>query len=395
MQTDTAALKEQFHRTFGAGHGGVSDRVRVIRAPGRVNLIGEHTDYNDGFVFPMAIEPEVRVVCRQRGDGRVRLSSTLFPDNVAEFSLQELIKPGPRGSWDNYSKGVAAELMAAGIPLVGMDALIGNTLPPGGGLSSSAAVEVSTAVALLTLAGMEMTPQRIALICQKAEHEYAGVPVGIMDQTIVAAGRANHAMLLDCRDQSKQFIPLDARDVRVVVANSMVKHELSGGEYAERRRQCEEGVAYFKTLNSAVRALRDVTAGDVNAAEGKLPDVVYRRCRHVVTENTRTTRAASELHHRNYEEFGRLMVQSHQSLRDDYNVSTPELDYLVEEAVKVKGVYGARMTGGGFGGCIIALTQPRSVDALTEHLKKTYPAKFGKDPVIFATAATAGASVVE
>jgi galactokinase len=395
MQTDTAALREQFHRTFGAGYGGVSDRVRVVRAPGRVNLIGEHTDYNNGFVFPMAIEPEVRFACRQRGDGRVRLASTLFPDGVSEFSLQEPITRGPRGAWDNYSKGVASELVAAGIPLVGMDAMIANTLPAGGGLSSSAAVEVATAVALLTLAGMEMTPQRIALLCQKAEHEFAGVPVGIMDQTIVAAGRAGHAMLLDCRDGSKQFIPLDSRDVRVVVANSMVKHELSGGEYAERRRQCEEGVAYFKTLNPAVKALRDVSAVDVEAAEGKLPGVVFRRCRHVVGENGRTTRAASELHHRNYEEFGRLMVESHASLRDDYEVSTPELDFLAEEAVKVKGVYGARMTGGGFGGCIVALAQPRAVEPLTEHLKKAYPARFRKEAVIFATAATAGATVLE
>src|SRR3954469_1142612 len=395
MQTDTAALKEQFHRTFGGGHGGVSDRVRVIRAPGRVNLIGEHTDYNEGFVFPMAIEPEVRIVCRQRGDGKVRLSTTLYPDKICEFSLQSPIEPSPRGHWENYSKGVAAELVAAGIPLVGMDALIGNTLPPGGGLSSSAAVEVSTAVALLTLAGMEMTPQRIALICQKAEHEYAGVPVGIMDQTIVAGGRANFAMLLDCRDKSKQFIPLDARDVRVVVVNSMVKHELSGGEYAQRRKQCEEGVAHFKTINPSVRALRDVTTADVQAAEGKLSNVVYRRCRHVVTENSRTTRAASELHHRNYEEFGKLMVQSHRSLRDDYEVSTPELDFLVEESLKVKGVYGARMTGGGFGGCIIALAQPRAVDPLASQLKQAYAARFKKDPVIFATAATAGAGVVE
>jgi galactokinase len=216
-----------------------------------------------------------------------------------------------------------------------------------------------------------------------------------MDQTIVAAGRANHAMLLDCRDQSKQFIPIDARDVRVVVVNSLVKHELTGGEYAQRRKQCEEGVAYFKTLKPSVRALRDVTPAEVNAAEGKLPDVVYRRCRHVVTENVRTARASSELHHRNYEEFGRLMVQSHQSLRDDYEVSTPELDYLVEESVKVKGVYGARMTGGGFGGCIIALAQPRAVEPLTAALKKAYPERFKKDPVIFATAAMAGAGVVE
>ena len=393
MQGDIAAMKELFHRTFGAGHS--TERVHVVRAPGRVNLIGEHTDYNDGFVFPMAIEPEVRVVCRARGDGRVRLASTLFPGQVSEFSVQEPIRPGPRGAWDNYVKGVAAELVAAGITLVGMDALLANTLPPGGGLSSSAAVEVATALSLLTLAGMEVNRDRIALLCQKAEHEFAGVPVGIMDQTIVAAGRANHAMLLDCRDQSKQFIPLDSRDVRVVVVNSMVKHELTGGEYAERRRQCEEGVAHFKTLNPSVRALRDVMPNEVENAKGKLSDVVFRRCRHVVGENNRTTRAASALHNRNYEEFGKLMVQSHESLKGDYEVSTPELDFLAAEAVKVKGVYGARMTGGGFGGCIVAFAQPRSVEPLTERLKQQYPAKFRKEPTIFATAATAGASVIE
>ncbi len=388
-------VKELFHRTFGPAVQACGTRVHVIRAPGRVNLIGEHTDYNDGFVFPMAIEPEVRIVCRARTDGRVRLASTIFPDNVSEFSLSGQIAAGPKGAWDNYSRGVAAELVAAGIPLVGMDALISNTLPVGGGLSSSAAVEVATARALLTLAGTEMDPGRVALLCQKAEHEYAGVPVGIMDQTIVAGAKAGHAMLLDCRDLAKQFIPIDTRELRVVVVNSMVKHELSGGEYAQRRKQCEEGVAAFRQTNPTVRALRDVHLSDVEAARGTLSDVVFRRCRHVVSENGRTTRAASELHHRNYEEVGQLMVQSHASLRDDYEVSTPELDFLVEESVKIRGVYGARMTGGGFGGCIVALAQPRAVEPLAEQLKQSYPQRFGKEPMLFATSPTAGASVVE
>ena len=387
-------VKELFHRTFGDGQG-PNTRVHVIRAPGRVNLIGEHTDYNDGFVFPMAIEPEVRIVCRARTDGRVRLASTIFPDSISEFSLNGQIAAGPKGSWDNYSRGVAAELVEAGIPLVGMDALISNTLPVGGGLSSSAAVEVATARALLKLAGTEMDPGRVALLCQKAEHEYAGVPVGIMDQTIVAGAKAGHAMLLDCRDLTKQFIPIDTRELRVVVVNSMVKHELSGGEYAQRRKQCEEGVAEFRRTNPTVRALRDVHLSDVEAARGKLSDVVFRRCRHVVSENERTTKAASELHHRNYEEVGQLMVQSHASLRDDYEVSTPELDFLVEESIQIRGVYGARMTGGGFGGCIVALAQARAVEPLAERLKQSYPQKFGKEPMLFATSPTAGASVVE
>ena len=359
-----------------------------------MNLIGEHTDYNDGFVFPMAIEPEVRIVCRSRPDQIVRLASTVYPNEFVEFSLQEKIQKG-KPSWGNYSRGVVAELIDAGIPLVGMDALVSNTLPVGGGLSSSAAVEVATAVSMLTLAGSTMDRTRIALLCQKAEHEYAGVPAGIMDQTIVAAGRAEHAMLLDCRDDGKTFVKLDHHELRVVIVNSMVKHELSGGEYAQRRRQCEEGVAVFRHDNPSVKALRDVTPEQVEAARSRLSDVVYRRCRHVVRENNRTTEAAQALSAQRYERFGELMVQSHDSLRDDYEVSCPELDYLVEEAMKVKGVYGARMTGGGFGGSIVALVQPRSVEPLTEHLHKTYTARFGRQPGVFVTTATEGASVIQ
>jgi galactokinase len=389
MGADTAAIRQEFERVFGAG-----GRVHVIRAPGRVNLIGEHTDYNDGFVFPMAIEPDVRIVCRGRDDSRVRLASTLFPGEVAEFSLQETIRAG-QPKWANYSKGMAAELIEAGIPLVGMDAMLFNTLPMGGGLSSSAALEVGTGQALLTLAGLKMDPGRLALLAQKAEHEYAGVPVGIMDQTIVAGGKAGHAMLLDCRDLSKQFIALDEKEVKVAVVNSMVKHELSGGEYAERRRQCEEGVRFFQRQNPEIRALRDVSLPQVVAAEGKLDDVVFRRCRHVVGENTRTTEAATKLGRRDYEEFGELMLESHDSLRHDYEVSIPELDYLVEESMRVKGVYGARMTGGGFGGCIVALVQPRAVAPLRDHLTRTYHEKFNIDPAMFVTVATAGVSVLE
>jgi galactokinase len=391
MQTlvNASDLKANFLNVFGPGK-----KLHVVRAPGRVNLIGEHTDYNDGFVFPMAIEPEVNIVCRAREDGMVRLASTVFPNEFVEFSLQKPIERA-KPTWGNYSRGVAAELIEAGIPLSGMDALISNTLPVGGGLSSSAAIEVSTATALLALAGLSMDPQRLALICQKAEHEYALVPCGIMDQTIVAAGKPGTAMLLDCRDLSKSFIPLDPKELRVVVVNSMVKHELSGGEYAQRRKQCEEGVAILQKTHKGVRALRDVTMPMVDAAKHEMSDVVYRRCRHVVGENTRTVTAANNLTNRNYEEAGELMVQSHDSLRDDYEVSCPELDFLAAEAMKVRGVYGARMTGGGFGGCIVALTQPRSVSALTEHLHKTYTQKFGRQPTSFDTTATAGASVIE
>ena len=395
MSDSVAEIKQEFARVFGSATPSAPNvRTHVIRAPGRVNLIGEHTDYNDGFVFPMAIEPEVKVLCRARSDGKVRLASTAFPNQLIEFSVLEKIKRG-EPSWSNYTRGVAAELIGAGIPIDGADMLLANTLPVGGGLSSSAAIEVSSALAFLTIQGLKMEGDRLALICQKAEHEYALVPCGIMDQTIVSQGKAGHAMLLDCRDLSKQFVAIDSRELRVVIVNTMVSHELAEGEYGKRRKQCEEAVAYFRKENPAIKALRDVTMKQIDAAAGKLDDLILRRARHVVSEIHRTTAAAGELSQRHYEVVGELMVQSHNSLRDDYEVSCPELDFLVTESMKVKGVYGARMTGGGFGGCIVALVQPRSVDPLTEHLKRTYKDQFNLDPAVYVTAAAAGASVLE
>jgi len=388
METAVPDVREEFARIFGDG-----GRIWTIRAPGRVNLIGEHTDYSDGFVFPMAIEPEVRIACRARTDGKVRLASTVFPGQIAEFSIDRKIERG-EPAWANYSRGVAAEFLAAGIPLVGMDAVFINTLPVGGGLSSSAAIEVGTARALLALNGRDMDERRLALLCQRAEHHYANVPCGIMDQTIVASGRKGHAMLLDCRDLSRTFVPIDPTELRVVIVNSMVRHELSGGEYAERRRQCEQGVAHFANSGPKIKALRDVNIEQLQSAKSALPEVVYRRCRHVITENARTTKAAQKLADRHYEQVGELMVQSHNSLRDDFEVSCVELDFLSAEAITIKGVYGARMTGGGFGGCIVALVQPGAIERFSQHLNQAYPAKFGKKPGIFVTTATQGASVL-
>ncbi|MCC6424971.1 MAG: galactokinase [Phycisphaerales bacterium] len=383
------AIHGQFHSTFGPG-----GRVRLIRAPGRVNLIGEHTDYNEGFVFPMAIEPEVRFACRARTDGMVRLVSSLFPKQIIEFSIQHKIERS-EPAWSNYVRGVAAELIGAGIAIEGMDLYIDNTLPMGGGLSSSAAIEVGTALCFLTQQGQKMDLTRLALLCQKAEHEYALVPCGIMDQTIVSSGREGHAMLFDCRNGTKQFIRIDEKELRVVIVNSMVKHELSGGEYALRRKQCEEGAAFFHRINPAIRSLRDVTIKQLDESKGKLDPIIYKRCRHVVSENHRTTDAALALERKHYDRAGELMVQSHQSLRDDFQVSCAELDFLAEQAMTVKGVYGARMTGGGFGGCIVALVQPRAVESLSHHLTESYQKKHQIKPAVYVTTATAGASVVQ
>jgi galactokinase len=424
MPANYQPVKEQFEDTFGGG-----GTLHLVRAPGRVNLIGEHTDYNDGFVFPMAIEPHVLIAFRARTDGKIRLASTLYPDEIAEFSLKQKITPGPPKHWANYSKGITAMLVDAGVPLVGMDAMLSNTLPMGGGLSSSAALEIGTGRALLALAKTDVdgkslerlpplcscahcTAQRaedpaatqmslrahlnvdpkmaLALLGQRAEHEFAGMPSGIMDQATVSCGKAGSAMLMDCRDLSRQFYPIDPAELRVVIVNSMAKHELTGGEYAERRGQCETGAAFFK-----VHALRDVSIEQVHAAKGKLPELVFKRCRHVVSEIARTTEAARLLVARQYKQVGELMVQSHNSLRDDYQVSTPQLDFLVEASMKIEGVYGARMTGGGFGGCIVALVQPDRVDALTTHLNTAYPERVGKKPEIYVTTATDGAKVVE
>jgi galactokinase len=394
MNTPLAELRQAFEKSFGSGPG----PVHRVRAPGRVNLIGEHTDYNEGFVFPMAIEPEIRFICRGRTDGRVRLLSDAFDARIVEFSLDRPIEKLPRkhpDEWTNYPRGMIAELIGAGVPVSGMDCLVSNTVPVGGGLSSSAALLVGTGVCVLSLQGLEMDRQRLALLAQKAEHEYAGAPVGIMDQTIVASARAGTAMLLDCRDLTRTFVPLDARELRVVTANSMVRHELSGGEYAQRRHQCEEAVKFFQRANPSIKALRDVSIEQVEQARGKMGDTVFRRARHVVTEIARTTAFADLLSKRRYEEAGELMVQSHISLRDDYQVSVKELDFLQEQAMTIRGVYGSRMTGGGFGGCIVALTQPRAVDPLTHHLLGAYRDQFGKTPEVFVTTATAGAGVLD
>jgi galactokinase len=379
-------VRHDFVRKFGG-----SGTICVVRAPGRVNLIGEHTDYNDGIVLPIAIEPHVLIACRARDDGKVHLASSAFEGNDAIYSLHSEITAG-QPKWANYCKGVTAELLKLGKNLVGMDALIVNTLPVGSGLSSSAAILVGMGHAHLTLAGETLDGQELALLCQRAEHKYAGAPVGIMDQTIVATGREGHALMLDCRDLRKQYVPLDSSKARIVIANTMVKHELSSGEYGQRRKECESAVAYFRKSDPATKALRDVTLAQVEAAKNALGDVVYRRARHVVGEIARTQQAAKHLQAGDFVSFGELMGQSHRSLKDDYEVSCEELDFMVETAAKLPGVYGARMTGGGFGGCIVAAVKPDSADAMIDSLRSAYQKQYDIDPQIFATTATEHAS---
>lgn len=389
MERDIAGLKQQFAKQFGEG-----GKIHLVRAPGRVNLIGEHTDYNDGFVFPVAIEREVIVVFRGRDDGRFNLASTAYPGETDSFSIEDRITARDK-HWSNYARGVASNFQGAGVTLVGMDALIINTLPVGSGLSSSAAVLIGTALAMLKLTGMQMDPARIAILAHKAETDFVGLPCGVMDQTVVATGKPGFAMLLDCRDFSKSYVAVDPMEIRIVIANTMIPHSLPGGEYAKRKQDCEDAVAFFRQSHPAVKALRDVTMQMITQAADRLAERPLKRARHVVSEIIRTQEAAELLGKRRYEEVGQLMVKSHHSLQKDYEVSSPELDCLVEESMKVKGVYGARLTGAGLGGCIVALVQPRAVENLTRHLQQTYHQNFQKTPDVYVTGASGGASVIE
>ena len=365
---------------------------RVFQAPGRVNLIGEHTDYNDGFVLPAAIQLRTRVAASAEAERRVVIQSTAYPDE-ASFELDEP-NPKPRNHWSDYVRGVALSLERAGVKLKGARLLIESDIPPGAGLSSSAALEVSTALALLVNAGRKMESAQIAQVCHQAENEFIGTRSGIMDQFASLEGRRNHAMLLDCRSLEVRQIPVPS-GVAMMVCNTMVRHELASSEYNARRRECEEGVAVLARFIPGVRALRDVAAADLEKYKAELEPLVYRRCRHVIGENQRVLDGADALEHGNLVEFGALMVQSHESLRLDYEVSCSELDLMRELSLRVDGVYGARMMGGGFGGCALALVKEPAVEAFRRTIAGDYQRRTGITSEIYECFASDGAGQVE
>jgi galactokinase len=367
-----AELKDRFRREFGA-------EPRLYRAPGRVNLIGEHTDYNDGFVMPAALELRTWAAAAARPDRRLRIQSLRLGAAV-EFDLDDLA-PAPRRDWSDYVRGVAVMLQKAGHRLVGADLMIDSDVPIGAGLSSSAALEVSTGYALLDLAGVAVDRTELALSCQRAENEFVGMRCGIMDQFVSCHGAAAHALLLDCRSLTFRLAPI-APSVRLVICNSMVRHQLAAGEYNLRRAECERGVALLAPALPNVRALRDVSAADLAAHAGALPELTFRRCRHIVTENDRVLRAGAALDAGEVEEFGRLMNASHVSMRDDYEISCRELDILVELAWGVEGVLGSRMTGGGFGGCTVSMVRADAVEPFAASIAAGYAAATGITPEI-------------
>ncbi|MFO7899557.1 MAG: galactokinase, partial [Planctomycetota bacterium] len=344
------AILLEFKERYGTGEG-----VGLARAPGRVNLIGEHTDYNDGLVLPIAIARDTVAGFRPNDSRTVRVHSMTL-DESADFSLDdEAVATEP--PWLAYVAGVARSLMDAEVELVGCDLVIHSTVPAGGGLSSSAALEVSTALALCAAAGQEVDRKELMWACHRAEGDYVGMRCGIMDQYVALFGEAGSAVLLDCRAAEHQLVPCATDVVKFVVCDTGVRHELATSEYNRRRQECEEGARDAARLLKAktVRSLRDLDPGDLSELGQELEPVIFRRVRHVVTENARVREAAGALREQNYLSMGVLMDASHDSLRDDYEVSCSELDTMVELAWSQRGVYGSRMTGGGFGGCTITL----------------------------------------
>jgi galactokinase len=360
--------------------------TRAYRAPGRVNLIGEHTDYNDGFVMPMAIDRATTASMTKRPDRTVVARSGRSP--IVTFDLD---RPGsgPAGGWGDYVRGTAAILEQRGHRLTGVEIAFESDVPAGAGLSSSAALEVATGFGLLDLAGCAVDLTELALACQQAEHEFVGTRCGVMDQFIACHGRAGHALLLDTRSLHAERLPLPD-GVQVLVCNSMIKHAHASGEYNLRRADCETGVRVLKEAQPSIRALRDVSAADLDGARNRLGERVYRRCRHVVTENDRVLRAADALRSGNLRMFGGLMIESHGSMRDDYDVSTPEIDALVDAALACGGVYGARLTGGGFGGCVATLVDADKAAGVAAEIRDRYHAVAGRSADIYPCAASDG-----
>jgi galactokinase len=369
----------------------------IARAPGRVNLIGEHTDYNDGFVLPVAIDRAVWIAFAPRDDGRVHLIAANYDNQSAEFLLEDFAPMGTgarseKVKWVNYPCGVAWALQPRGIQLRGFDGVIYGDVPAGAGLSSSAAIELATAVTFQSVSGFTLPPQELARVCQVAENEFVGNRCGIMDQFISALGRAGHALLIDCRDLSHKLVPLPD-ELRIVICNSMLERALTNSAYNTRRLECESAVELISRTVANVRSLRDVTLTDLEIAQPLLPDHLSRRCRHVVTENARVLEMTRALEADDYLAMGKLMAESHESLKNDFEVSCRELDALVDAARKAPGCVGARLTGAGFGGCTVNLVLSRDVEEFSNAVRHGYQPATGRQTEIYVCESEDGASV--
>jgi galactokinase len=379
---DPERLRRQFEAQY-------KEVPRLFSAPGRVNLIGEHTDYNDGFVLPIAIDRRTYIAGSARRDTRVLVRS-LNADSSIEF---DLARPGPpnRGKWIDFVEGTAQALIERGFQISGANLLIDSDVPAGAGLSASAALELAVGLALASLAGgKNLDSVQLALAGQAAEHHYVGTLCGIMDQYIAALGQKGKALLIDCRSLEFKPVALELGTACVLICDTRIRHELSSSAYNERRRQCEAGVVLIAADLPNVRALRDVSQSELEKIAPRLPELLLRRCRHVVSENARTLAAARYLQSGELTRLSELMAASHASLRDDYEVSCPELDEAVAAASAEPGVYGSRMTGGGFGGCTVTVLERNALDRVTSVIAERLRARFAITPQFFATQACDG-----
>lgn len=367
------AIAGLFRERFG------NEPEAIAAAPGRVNVIGEHTDYNHGFVLPMAINRECRMAAAGNGSNEIVVYSAEREEEL-RFSLCEL-DPKARGNFADYVRGVVAGFCEIGVSVPGFNAIISSNVPVGSGLSSSAALEVATATVLESLTGHELPPLEKALLCQKAEHDFVGVPCGLMDQYSSVFGREDQLMLLDCQSNESEFVAFDDQNIEMLVINTNVRHKLADSEYALRHRTCESVAAKL-----GVRSLRELTATDLEASAGKLNATEFKRARHVISENDRTQRTVISVRRHDWTTAGEYMYWSHESLRDDYEVSCPELDAVVEISRGIGedgGVFGARMTGGGFGGCAVALVRTRDAGTVRDRITREYLERTEIQPALF------------
>jgi galactokinase len=376
-------MKDIFQELFGSAEG-----MRAFRAPGRVNLIGEHTDYNLGFVLPVALDLATTVAMATTRDGILRIYSE-HRQEMRQWNVKDVEGLSPAHDWSDYPIGVARELIQAGFPIQSANLLIASTVPEGSGLSSSAALEVSSALAFLH--GRTLHPMELALLCQRAERNFVGMPCGIMDQYISVFGRSSCAVEIDCRSLGHRLVALPA-GITFVAVNTMVKHALASSAYRERVAECAAAVNALRQQFPGVESLRDASPAQLAAVAPKLSGVVARRARHVVTEDVRVGRFVEASVAGDLPDMGRLMLESHLSLRDDYQVSCQELDFLVDAAMTIDGVYGSRMTGGGFGGCTVTLLRADAAPAFKAQISAAYQARFNVTPLVYACRPSDGAA---
>ena len=363
----------------------------VVRAPGRVNLMGDHTDYCGGLVLPIAIDRALMVAARATDDPFIEVHSSHF-DQTVRIPLDKIAAEPPE-PWSPYIVGIIALLERQGAAPRGVQLWVGGDVAPGAGLASSAALEVGVALALLRRIENKRSPTAVATLCRQAEQEFAGSPCGIMDQLCCTSAKAGHALLIDCRSMVTRQIPLNLGNATLVVIDSGVRHSIAGAHYARRRRECAAALATVNAIDPSITSLRDITEDRIAACAEHLDDTLVRRVRHVAAENRRVMRAVETLKSGEVQTFGKLMTESHASLRDLFEVSCEETDEIVSIASHVAGVYGARMTGGGFGGCVIALTSTDAIAALESAMDKSYTGRFGARASVFAVQSTGAAGV--